>query len=307
MTGPLTGKRLLITGASGFIGRACLARLAGAAYDEIHAVNRSGAGPGGARVRWHAADLRDPGAAAALIAALRPSHLLHGAWIATPGLYSSAPENLDWLAGALALARAFGECGGVRLVGIGSSAEYQPGAELCREDETPIRPASLYGACKAAGWQAIQAVARHHGFSAAWGRLFLPYGPGDAPQRLIPSLVAALRACQTIETTEGRQQRDFILAADAADLFARLLESDEAGTFNVGTGDGVAVRAVIERLADRFQARALLRFGARPMAPGEPMQLVADMSRVRRRLGWSAPTPLAEGLERTLDDLTARA
>ena len=299
--------RLLVTGASGFIGSACLARLAGEDYDEIHAVNRSGAGrpgagPDGGRVRWHAADLRDPGAATALIAAVRPTHLLHGAWIATPGLYLHAADNMDWLVGGLALARAFGACGGVRLVGIGSSAEYHPGDAPCREDETPLRPASVYGACKAACWLAIQAAARHHGFSAAWGRLFLPYGPGDAPQRLIPSLAAALRAGQTIETTEGAQERDFILAADAADLFARLLSSAESDAFNVGTGTGVTVRAAIERLADRFQARALLRFGARPMAPGEPMRLVADMTKVRDRLGWTAPTAFAEGLERALKE-----
>ena len=115
-------------------------------------------------------------------------------------------------------------------------------------------------------------------------------------------MAAALRAGQTIETTEGTQERDFILAADAADLFARLLSSAESGAFNVGTGTGVTVRAAIERLADRFQARALLRFGARPMAPGEPMRLVADMTKVRDRLGWTAPTAFAEGLERALKE-----
>ena len=298
-------KRLLVTGASGFIGAACLRRLMDEDYDEIHAVNRSGAGAGGERVRWHAADLRDPAQATALVATVRPSHLLHGAWIATPGVYSQSPENLDWLQGGLALARAFGEQGGERFVGIGSSAEYEPGDTPCREDETPIRPASLYGQCKAACRLAVEAAARHHGFSTAWGRLFLPFGPGDTPARLIPSLVAALRAGRTVETSEGRQSRDFIYAPDAADLLARFLADTEPGAFNLGTGRGVPVRAVIERVAERLGAAALVRFGARPLAPGEPLHLVADMAKVRARLGWNAPTPLETALDRTVETLIA--
>ena len=118
--------RVLITGASGFIGTHCLRRLRTETC-EIHAVNRAGQGEGGDRVKWHAADLRDPVQAEALVATIRPTHLLHAAWVATPRVYSSSPENVDWLKASIALAWAFGECGGTRFVGVGSSAEYEPG------------------------------------------------------------------------------------------------------------------------------------------------------------------------------------
>ena len=203
-----------------------------------------------------------------------------------------------------ALARAFGACGGVRLVGIGSSAEYHPGDAPCREDETPLRPASVYGACKAACWLAIQAAARDQGFSAAWGRVFLPYGPGDAPQRLIPSLIAALAAGRVIETSHGRQERDFVFAPDIAAMVAALLAHPEPGAFNIGSGRGVAVRTAIEALADHFGARALLRFGARELAPGEPMHLVADMSKTRAALALAEPLSLAAGLARILPPMS---
>ena len=134
--------RVLLTGATGFIGRHILERVQSAGFKEIHAVCRHPPAEEG-RATWHAVDLRDPAAAARLVAEVRPSHLLHAAWIATPVVYLQAPENLDWLASGLALARAFGEAGGRRFLGVGSSAEYAPGEAPCREEETPIRPASV--------------------------------------------------------------------------------------------------------------------------------------------------------------------
>jgi nucleoside-diphosphate-sugar epimerase len=288
-------RRVLVTGASGFIGTHCLRRLT-LEDCEIHVINRSGRGEGGPGVTWHAADLRDPAQALPLIAKIRPTHLLHGAWIATPGLYSQSPENVAWLQSTIALAGAFGAHGGTRLVGIGSSAEYDPGDRACVEDETPIRPATIYGKCKAAGWLAVQAAAQQHGFAAAWGRLFLPYGPGDPPQRLIPTVLRALRAGKSVPTTQGRQQRDFIYAPDAADLLVRLLLSQEDGAFNIGTGHASTVRSVVEYLASRCGRPDLPQFGAVAMAPGEPAVLVADMSKVQRRLSWSAATDIQSGL-----------
>jgi nucleoside-diphosphate-sugar epimerase len=294
--------RVLVTGASGFIGAHCLRRLA-LEDCEIHAVNRGGRGDAAAGVTWHAADLRDLAQLVPLIAKILPTHLLHGAWIATPGLYSHSSENIAWLQSTIAIADAFGAHGGVRFVGIGSSAEYDPADRPCIEDETPIRPATIYGKCKAACWLAVQAAAQRHGFSAAWGRLFLPYGPGDPPQRLIPSVLGALRAGKPVSATHGRQQRDFIDAPDAADLLIRLLLSQEDGAFNVGTGRATTIRSVVEYLAARCGRPDLPQFGAIALAPGEPAVLVADMRKVRDRLAWAPQTELHDGLDRMLSSV----
>jgi nucleoside-diphosphate-sugar epimerase len=241
-----------------------------------------------------------PAQAKALIAAIRPTHLLHAAWVATPRIYGYSPENTDWLQASVALAWAFGEHGGKRFVGVGSSAEYGPHDVPCIEDETPIAPATIYGKCKAASWLGVQAVAQHHGFSAAWGRLFLPYGPGDPPQRLVPTVLAALDAGKPVETTHGNQLRDFIFVTDAADLYVQLLLSGEEGAFNVGTGRATTVRAVTELLAKWRQREELLRFGVIEPPANEPPMLVADMSKVNARIGWNAPTGIEAGLHSIL-------
>lgn len=291
-------RTVLITGASGFLGAHCLARVLDVIQGQVHAAARSRPTSLPSRLIWHQADLRNPADCEALIGQVRPTHLLHCAWVATPGIYSETIENLDWVNGSAQLAHAFGRAGGRRFVALGSSAEYDAGEAYCNEDLTPIRPATLYGKCKVAFWQELQAAAQTFGFSAAWARIFLPYGPGDNPKRLLPSLITALDAKQEFLASTGEQLRDFTFSTDIADMVTRLLWMEDYGVFNIGTGRGVTVRHAMELAADMLNARHLLRIGARPMASGEPMVLVADMTKTANALVDFAPTSLEEGVAR---------
>lgn len=293
-------KRLLVTGATGFIGTHCLREALAGGYDEIHAVSRGGKGVAAPTLTWHAADLRRPEAAVRLIEAVKPTHLLHAAWIATPGVYLTSPENIDWMQATIALVRAFAEQGGRRVVGIGSCAEYAPSDGPCQEEKTPIVPMSVYGHAKAATWQAMSAIAEAHKIGAVWGRVFVPYGPGDLPQRLIPSVLAALRAGKPMPLSTGEQRRDFVYALDAAKMLVGLLGSGATGVFNIGSGEAPSVRSVIEALADRFGSRNLLQFGAMSARAWEPPLLQADMEKLEA-LGLVARTPM----NHALDDLIA--
>jgi nucleoside-diphosphate-sugar epimerase len=297
---PLQNTTVLATGCSGFLGRHCAAALVRHRLN-VHAVSRTRHGLAADGITWHKLDLQSREATERLIATLRPSHLLHLAWVTAPDRYRDAAENLDWMELSLALVKAFAEQGGRRFVGAGSCAEYESMADRCVEDTTPIRPASLYGQCKAAFWMGTEAYARHYGFSAAWGRVFLPYGPGDESRRLVPSLVTALSGGKSIDVTDGSHVRDFIYASDVADLVVRLLETPQAtGAYNVATGHGTTVRQVIEKVAGHFHALELVHFGARPGRRDEPPFLVADMGKVERILGWRAANSIEKGLEQLL-------
>ena len=141
--------RVVVTGATGFIGRATLDPLL-AAGCEVHAItSRAAPDDGPTGVVWHVLDLLQDGAAGRLLGEIEPAQLLHLAWYATPGLFWRAPENLDWLAASVKLLRAFAECGGSRAVIAGSCAEYAwEDVTHCDETRTPTRPATLYGAAK---------------------------------------------------------------------------------------------------------------------------------------------------------------
>ena len=125
--------RLLMTGASGFIGAHCLRLIEqDGGYDEIHAVNRRGEGPGQGRIIWHAADLRNAMDAVRVIEAVRPTHLFHGAWMATPGVYLSSPENRDWMQASIALVRAFASRVGNVSLGLAAAPNTPPRMCLAR-------------------------------------------------------------------------------------------------------------------------------------------------------------------------------
>lgn len=289
-------KRLLVTGVTGFLGSHCLRLMLESGYDEVHAVSRSGSGPEAPTLTWHAADLRDAAAAVRLIEAVCPTHLFHAAWIATPGVYLTSPENIDWMQATVALVRAFAGQGGRRFVGVGTSAEYAQCNAPCEEDGTLLSPEFVYGHTKVATWHAVQAIAETCKMQAVWGRLFLPYGPGDLPQRLIPATLAKLRAGEPMQLSSGRQQRDFVYAPDAAKMLVGLLNSTATGAFNIGSGVPRTVRSVIEALADRLNSRELLQFGVIPARAWEPPMLVANMGKLGE-LGLHAHTPMALALD----------
>lgn len=296
--------RLLVTGATGFVGRAVLPAVVGR-FDEVHAVarNRPAESPDG--VVFHPADVLDPVQAARLFAEVRPTHLLHLAWVAKPGAFWTSPENLDWLAASVRLLRAFAEAGGRRFVGVGTVAEYDwtalPPDGLCDESATPLRPATLYGSAKDALCRTLAAFAKTAGLSWAWGRLFWLHGPHEPPGRLVSSVADALRSGWPAECSAGTQRRDFLHTSDAAAALAALTASPVEGVVNIGSGRAVAVADLVTRFAERLGRPDLLRLGARPTPPGEPPVIAATTRRLCDEVGWSPRLGWEEGIAETAE------
>lgn len=289
-------KRVLVTGGRGFIGRHCLPRLATAGY-EIHAVTNHAVAESRHGLEWHRADLFDAPSVRALIRKVSPSHLLHLAWVTEPGSYWTSPENLRWVAASLELLHAFREAGGVRAVAAGSCAEYDWSSGVCSEANTPLAPATLYGVSKQALGAILASFAEQTGLSAAWGRVFFPYGPGEHPTRLVAAVINALLANRPALCGTGEQQRDFVHVEDAASAFVALLDSALTGPVNIGSGNAVAVRDVVLAIADLLGRRDLVRLGALPARADEPPVLAADITRLSRELGWQPRFDLGSGLD----------
>lgn len=292
--------KVLVTGATGFIGRAAVARLLRHGGAEIVAAGRSPPPSRAPGVAHESVDLLAPGAAAALARRVRPTHLLHLAWNAEPGRFWTAADNLDWVAATLSLLRGFAEAGGERAVLAGSCAEYDwTIGDGCLTESGPLRPATLYGAAKDATRRALEAASGPLGISLAWGRVFWLYGPGEARGRLVADVARALAAGEPCETSEGLQQRDVLHVDDVADAFVTALASPWRGAFNIGSGVAVPVRRVVEILAEAAGRPDLVRFGARPSPAGDPPRLVADIGILRGEMGWTPRIDLHGGLVAT--------
>jgi nucleoside-diphosphate-sugar epimerase len=266
--------RVLVTGGSGFIGQGALAPLRDRGY-EVHAP------------RSRDADLLAPDTARRLIEELRPTHLLHFAWDARPGRYWTSTENLQWVEASLRLLRAFAEGGGRRAVLAGTCAEYEWADEVhCVEGATALAPATLYGAAKHGLHVVAQRYAAQAGVSLAWGRIFFVFGPHEHPARLGGSVASALAHGEPAETGPGTQVRDFLYSEDLADAFAALLDSGVEGAVNMASGEPRRIRDVVVALAEAAGRPDLLRIGARPANPSEPVSLTAAVDRLRDEVGW---------------------
>jgi nucleoside-diphosphate-sugar epimerase len=146
-----------------------------------------------------------------------------------------------------------------------------------------------------------QAWAQDASVAFAWARLYHPYGPREAPQRLIPSVVNALLRGERVATTAGLQRRSFLHVEDVADAVAAIALSDATGPLNVGSADATSVREVVERLAQIVGRPDLLDIGALESRPGEPEVLWPDVRRLAEVVDWRPLKTLNEGLEQTVD------
>ena len=299
-------KVVLVSGASGFIGRHAVDALQARGY-RVHGVSRRR--PDDVQCAWHEADLFEPKSGRRILAAIGPTHLLHLAWDTTHGQYWTSPENLRWVEASLRLGREFHEAGGRRFVGVGTCAEYSwddavLGGRPLREIETPRTPRELYGIAKNATFEILQAFAAVVGMGFAWGRVFFPYGPDDRRPTFIPSVIAALRKGELALVSPGRQQRDFIHARDAGAALAALVDAEVTGAVNIATGTATSIADVATALGALLGRPDLVRLGALPARAGEPLRLVADTRRLREEVGFVPKTALAEGLRETIEGAT---
>lgn len=281
--------RVLVTGASGYIGRHAVAALERRGVEVVAL--------GSAQ-----ADLLAPDGPERAVAAAGADVLLHLAWYAEHGRFWTAPENLDWVGASLRLLRAFAAGGGRRAVMAGTCAEYGwVGLDgPCVEGGTPLAPATLYGAAKHATHVAAEAYARQEGVSFAWGRVFFSFGPGEAPGRLVAAVARSLLAGEEVPTTEGTQVRDFIAVEELGDAYAALVESGVEGAVNVASGRGVTVRDLVALVGRETGREDLIRYGALPARADDPPFLVADVGRLERETGWRAGEPLEDGVARAV-------
>lgn len=295
-------KRVLLTGASGFVGRHCVPALLAQGY-EVHAVSSRNPASTATlpKVQWYKADLLDSEQISALLAEVRPTHLLHCAWYAVPGKYWTAPENFRWVDAGLQLLEAFAEHGGQRVVGVGSCAEYDWRDGHCCELTTPLNPATTYGVCKHAFQLKLTTFSKHARLSAAWGRLFFLYGPYEPSERLVASVIRSLLQEQPALCTHGRQIRDFLHVQDAADALVALLDSKVEGPVNIASGEPVSVTEVVQEIGDQLARPNLIQLGALPAPENEPPLLVAKVARLRDEVGWTPRYDLTSGVAETVN------
>ena len=313
--------RAIITGTSSFVG----AHLARAFADAGYAVTATHSRPRSAYDGIHAErlafvaeraglevlDVTDGEAVADLAHRARPALWVHHAGHAT----DYASPDYDAYAGAAinvqpldAIFTAAAETRGGVIV-TGSSAEYAS-SDVGNCENDAGRPETPYGASKLAETERARVLSQITGVPVRVGRLYIPFGRLDHPAKLLAQVMTGLGTGTPIDLSPCTQRRDFIGVGDVCRAWLALADDLAGGgvdVFNICSGSATELRTLLETLADTLGADSgLLRFGVRPMRPGEPAISFGDNAKARRRLNWT-PRSLAQAVREDLLEQTHAA
>ncbi|NKB46640.1 MAG: NAD-dependent epimerase/dehydratase family protein [Legionellales bacterium] len=192
---------------------------------------------------------------------------------------------------------------------VGSSAEYQqPPANTLLTENDPLEMQKLYGATKAAGSLLSLAQAHTLQIPTAVIRLFNVFGYGEAPHRLLPSLINGLLVQQPVKLSVGTQVRDFVYVKDVCkglymSLNALIRGTMTTGVYHLATGVEHSVAYFCKTTARLLkQDEKLLAFGSQPMRPDDLPYVVGSASSLQHACGWQPDYTLTTGLQDAIND-----
>ena len=290
-------KKILLTGASGFIGSQVLAELLRRNY-RVHAVVHSGGVKPHPGVTVHRLDLLDAAAVEAFMAEQKFTHLLHLAWYVGKKLHVHE-NNMNWLAASLLLLESFAHHGGRLFLGAGSCAEYEYRYGLLREEETPTNSGILYGNAKNSLFRMAGVYCAQAGMHFQWPRIFNLYGPGEKAQRLMPSVILSCLRGEDVCVSDCMNFLDYLYVGDTARGIADVFESGLSGAVNICSGRPVQLRDIVETIAKLAGFHGRIQWGAVPAAFGN--ELVVGDNHKLRSTGWQPRYDLISGLQDTIN------
>jgi nucleoside-diphosphate-sugar epimerase len=294
--GQLDERTVLVTGASGFIGsHLCKRLLDGGA--RVHAISRRVGQSQPTGISWHQIDLADSAGTKALTTAIRPELIFHLASYVSGSreLTAVIPTLHCNLVSTVNLLIAATEVGCKRMVLAGSLEEPPPG-------EAVATPASPYAAAKAASSAYGRMFHALYGTPVVLARLFMVYGPGQQDLRkLVPYTSLALLRGEVPQLSSGTRPVDWIYVDDVVSglLVTACAPGIEGQSIDLGSGQLVTVREVVDMLVQITGAQVTPRFGSIADRPFEQVR-IADAATTTARTAWLPITPLEEGLRQTV-------
>lgn len=285
--------RVLLTGASGFLGSHVLEMLRELEC-EVVAIGRKRPAKLPENATFIECDILKTHDLGAIIASAKATHCIHLAWYVAHGKFWDSLENLAWVEATVRLVHMFCAGSGKHVSVAGTCAEYDWAYGFCREDLTPARPGSLYGVCKDAARRLTASICAKYGVPCAWGRIFFAYGAEEDPRRLMPSLVSVCQGNIAPFPVFLDAYRDFLHISDVARGLVALMNGGH-GVYNICSGQPVQIRNIVEQIANRTDADPQPILELAIERQGEPHVLFGDNAKLLS-LGWRQQITLERGL-----------
>lgn len=283
--------KVLITGASGFLGNAVVSSLKASDVD-FCIIGRSN---DSLHSNFFELDLLSDFDYNALLSYYQPTHLIHLAWYVEHGKYWNAYENLEWTNASYKLLNSFYRFGGKYAVVAGSCAEYDWGYGYFKENLTPLNPSTLYGMSKDNTRRTLELVAAQYSARLTWTRIFFPYGIEEPPTRLIPSLFQVFKGGNLPFGVNSTAYRDLLHVSDVADAFIKCLEAEYNGVINICSGKPVQIEQLVHQIAYICHQSPQAVLSIKSALRNDPQFLIGDNT-ILKDLGWKQNVCLNDGL-----------
>jgi len=199
--------------------------------------------------------------------------LIHVAWYTETGKYLQSTKNIDCLIGSLNLAKGAAKAGIRRFIGIGTCFEY----DLYSGDisiNTPLKPSTPYAKAKAELYTSLSQLLPSQSIEFCWCRLFYLFGEGEDERRLVPYIHKQLSKGKIVELTSGKQIRDFLDVSVVGEMIVEAALGKQQGPINICSGIPISVSEIAQKIADKYGRRDLLKFGMRPDNLVDPPRIV---------------------------------
>jgi UDP-glucose 4-epimerase len=299
----INGVKVLVTGATGFIGSHLVRRLVSEGA-EVYGIDKVIQKSPEKSAKLYQADLRDFDSILKLTGTIKPKKIFHlAAFLDTARTMDTIDDMVEInIRGTLNLVRALNVTDYDCLVNIGTSEEYGDNPVPFQEDQTP-NPVSPYSASKAATTVFCRMLHKTLGLPIVTLRPFLTYGPGQEGNMLVPSLMKQIMRGKDFEMTDGLQTREFNYVADTVDgiIRAAITPAAVGEVINIGNGAEYQVKTVVQKIIKLMGSSIIPKYGALSHRPGEAMHFYCDNTKALQLLGWRSKVSLDEGLKITAD------
>lgn len=266
---PFTGKKVVLTGSTGLIGKESLEPFRKAGFQVYCLTSKN-------------CNLFDYGAVDNFFRSIKPAYLLHFAWI-TGGDYLTNPVNHDYVNASMNMLKVFKKYGGNRAVFAGTCFEYAFKDEPIKENNL-LDPKTLYAQCKVDLFNKATFFCQQNNIAFGWGRIFYVYGHNEKEGRLTQSIISKLQNNQPVVINYGQLCRDYMYSKDIAAAFVKFLESSVTGAVNICTGKEISLENFSVMIAEKMNKKEFLII--KKEKTSQPLIIKGDNSRLKKELGY---------------------
>lgn len=290
-------KKVLVTGATGFIGNCVTDELIKRGY-EVHSLVYPPFAPEKKGLVQYEMNLLDSSAIENFFKEHSFENLIHLAWYVGAKCHV-ANSNLDWVIASLNLLKNFHKSGGKKFVAAGTISEYEYKYGYLLEDETSTNPGTLYGNGKNSVYNVAKVFCEQNEIDFKWPRIFNLYGPCEKSARLMPSVINSCLQGEDVKVSDCLKFQDYLHVKDTASGIVDVFESNVNGAVNICSGKPVQLRYIVEKIAELTNFKGNILWGAIPAAFGN--ELVVGNNDKLKSIGWKQKYTLEEGLKETID------